>query len=152
MTSQSGAAGCPFGRFHHVGVVVETARYDDTVDALCRLLGGAVSDGGEDEGLDMRWSFVSSVGNPPIEVATPLGNHETGLTRYLETHAGGLHHVSFETFDLDEVARHVDAAGLQQLGRNDDHGGYAELFVNPRQLGGALFHVLEDRRAGESSD
>lgn len=137
---------CPFGRLHHIGIVVEPSRYADTIANLCALLGGEVTESGEDEPLDMRWAFVASAGNPPIEVAAPRGNRPTSLVRYLERRGGGLHHVSFETFDLGAAALHIDAVGLPPVGRDDDHGGYAEVFVHPKSLGGALFHVLEDRR------
>jgi len=149
--SQESQTGCPFGSLHHIGIVVEPEGFDETVEAMCRLLGGSVSEGGEDEPLDMRWAFVSSAGNVPIEVAAPLGNRPTGLTRHLERKGGGLHHVSFETFDIGAVADHVEASGLPLIGRAEDHGGYAELFVHPKALGGALLHALEDRRETDAS-
>lgn len=135
-----------FGVFHHVGIVVSAEEFESTVDALCRLVSGTVSDGGEDETLDMRWVFVSSAHNPIFEVASPLGSRTTALTRHLLKHGGGLHHVSFETSDIGTSAGHVHRVDLPMTGADDDHAGYAEHFIQPRALGGALFHAFEDRR------
>lgn len=146
MTAESLRPECPFGRFHHVGLVVALEKYQSTVDALCRLLGGTVEDGGFDDLLDMRWAFVRSAQNPLIEVASPLGHRATALTRHLEVRGGGLHHVSFENFDIGAAALHIDLVDLTAIGRNDDHDGYAEVFVAREDLGGALLHTFEDRR------
>jgi methylmalonyl-CoA/ethylmalonyl-CoA epimerase len=136
----------PFGRFHHAGIVVAHETHDDVVNALAKLLMGTVTDGGTDDPLDIRWTFLSSPNNPIIEVASPRGVKESPISRFLEATGGGVHHLSFETNDIDRCFRHTTEVDLPVVGRQDDHGGWAELFVAPSALGGAIILAMEDRR------
>lgn len=137
---------CPFGTFHHVGIVVPADQHDATVSTFTTLLGATISDGGEDEPLDIRWTFLESAGNPIFEIASPMGNKESAMTRFLDQGRRGLHHVSFETAHLPDSLAHTTSAGIPVIGHEEDHGGFAEFFVSPTVTGGALVHVLEDRR------
>jgi methylmalonyl-CoA/ethylmalonyl-CoA epimerase len=127
----------PFGKFHHVGIVVpelEPAR-TRLVDLLC----GELVDSGEDELLAVEWCWIQSPESPIIELLAPIGEHGA-IARYLRKRPSGFHHVSFATADVTSSADHVREVGLTVIGENRDHDGYEEIFADPHETGGALFH------------
>ena len=127
----------PFGRFHHIGIVVPELA--PIRARLTKLLAGEVVDSGSDELLAVEWCWIQPPDSPIIELLAPLT--ETGaIADYLRKRPSGFHHVSFATDDLTCSADHVRGLDLTVIGENPDHDGYEELFVDPRETGGALFH------------
>jgi methylmalonyl-CoA/ethylmalonyl-CoA epimerase len=127
----------PFGRFHHIGIVVP--ELEPSRARLVKLLAGEIVDSGTDELLAIEWCWIQPPDSPIVELVAPL--NETGaIAAYLRKRPPGLHHVSFATEDLTCSADHVRDLDLTVIGENHDHDGYEELFVDPSQTGGVLFH------------
>lgn len=130
------------GELHHIGIAVPGDLQEPTERNLVRLFDGAVVEGGEDEGLDARWTWVRAASGLLLEVVSPRSDADTALNRWLARRAGGLHHVSFDAEDIAACRSGARARGFDLIGENDDHAGYAEFFVDPGQTGGALLHWM----------
>jgi hypothetical protein len=128
---------------HHIGIVTSAAGHDDVVDNLVRTLGGAVEYEVEDDPLDVRatWVLVSSCLR--FEVVSPRSLQVTPITSFLARTGGGLHHVSLGTTQLRVCKELAMRGGARIVGESDDHGGWAEFFVDPHQTGGALLHWMQ---------
>jgi hypothetical protein len=131
------------GKLNHIGIAVPGPRHDAVVKSVVALFAGEVLQSGDDDDLDARWSWVRASSGLVIEVVSPLGVEGTALHRFLARTGGGLHHVSFDAADIGACRTAAHDRGLPLLGANDDHAGWAEFFVDPKQTGGALFHWMK---------
>jgi methylmalonyl-CoA/ethylmalonyl-CoA epimerase len=123
--------------------VTSTERHADLVGTLVRVLDGVVEDEVEDEPLDVRATWVVLSPGLRLEVVSPCSDQQTPITRFLDKTGGGLHHVSMETSQISTCKELVSAGGGRIIGENDDHGGWAEFFLDPTQTGGALLHWMQ---------
>lgn len=131
---------------HHIGIATFRERHDEIVADLAQVLGGHVEFEVEDDPLDVAatWVWVS----PTLrwEVMSPRSERETPITRFLAKTGGGLHHVSFGTDQVGRCKELLAARGATIIGEDDDHGGWAEFFLDPRRTGGALLHWMQELR------
>lgn len=128
---------------HHIGIVTTTARHAEVVEQLARTLGGAVEYEVEDDPLDVLATWVLVADGLRFEVVSPRSGRVTPVTAFLDRTGGGLHHVSLETERIGTCRDLAAAGGARIIGENDDHGGWAEFFVDPHQTGGALLHWMQ---------
>jgi len=126
----------PFGALHHIGIAAN--ELDATVENICALVDGRVTDRGVEESLGMEWVWIEAPGMPIFEVVTATG--EGPIADYLARHGQGLHHLSFKPTGIDASLDHVRQCGLGIIGENHDHSGFEEFFVDPKLTGGALLH------------
>ncbi|WP_370937386.1 VOC family protein [Amycolatopsis sp. cg13] len=131
------------GRLNHIGIVVPGAEHDTVVDSLVRLFAGEINQSGDDEELNGRWSWVRASSGLVLEVCSPFENAASAMTRFLERTGGGLHHVSFDSDDITACRAAARERGATLVGESDDHAGWAEFFVRPRETGYALFHWMQ---------
>jgi len=100
----------PAGTFHHVGFVV--ASIEQSIQAFADSIGGAW-DGAvfDDPHQAVRVAFLrgASPADPLIELVEPAGERSP-VARFLER-GGGLHHVCFETRDLERQLAESRARG-----------------------------------------
>jgi methylmalonyl-CoA/ethylmalonyl-CoA epimerase len=132
---------------HRIGIVTHRSRHDEVVTRLATTLAGAVEFEVEDDPLDVAATWVSISPTLRFEVVSPRSAHDTPVTRFLAKTGGGLHHVSFGTERLSVCKKLLAARGATIIGENDDHGGWAEFFIDPRETGGALLHWMQDLRS-----
>src|SRR3982750_1284707 len=100
-----------FDRIDHIGVAVEDldaalALYDGELDlALVHRQPG--------EGQGVR-AVLLDVGENPVELLSPLGP-DTPVGKFLAARGPGLHHVAYQTADIDAALEQVKAAGLRVI-------------------------------------
>ena len=128
---------------HHIGIVTTTARHAGVVQHLVRTLGGAVEYEVEDDPLDVLATWVLVSEGPRFEVVSPRSDRATPITGFLDRTGGGLHHVSLATETIGTCRDLALAGGARIIGENEDHGGWAEFFLDPHQTGGALLHWMQ---------
>lgn len=128
---------------HHIGIVTSTQRHPAVVESLMTILGGTLEDEVEDELLDITATWVQVSPCLRFEVVSPRSDKETAITTFLTKTGGGLHHVSLATTQIGACRDLAAAGGAQIVGESDDHGGWAEFFIDPRQTGGALLHWMQ---------
>lgn len=132
-----------FGHVHHIGIVVPKVSYDELVRNLCQWFDGDIVDAGQDEPLDIAWTWVPGPGDILLEAVAPRSSQETAITRFLARTGGGLHHVSFETPELSGCAELMNDRGAGTLAHAANHGGWAEFFLDPNIVGGARLHWMQ---------
>lgn len=128
---------------HHIGIVTTPDRYDAIVRLLVDALDARLEEEGEDEELDIRAAWILLRSGVRFEVVCPRSDREGPIATFLERTGGGLHHVSFETESIGECRSLVSAGGARVVGESDNHAGWAEFFVDPKQTGGALLHWMQ---------
>lgn len=134
---------------HHIGIVVPRLQHERVVSTLMETLGGDREFEVEDDPLDVLATWVQVSESLRFEVVSPRSELTTPITQFIETTGGGLHHVSLGTTELGRCKELVVAGGGTVIGENDDHGGWAEFFLDPSQTGGALIHWMQAVGGGD---
>ena len=66
----------------------------------------------------------------------------TFLTRFLDEHGPGLHHVTLEVADIDAVVEALEAAGFDIV-EYAEFNDWTEAFLSPNNPTGTLFQLME---------
>src|SRR5204862_5948597 len=97
-----------FGRIDHIGVAVED------LDAAVELYGGPFDmreqhrETVEEQGVE---AVLLEVGDGHVELLRPLSD-ETAVGRYLAKRGPGIHHVAYQTDDIDRTLATLRQAGI----------------------------------------
>ncbi len=130
-----------FGRIDHIGVAV--ADLDGAVALYSGQLGMREQhrETVEDQGVE---AVLVEIGEGHVELLRPLGT-ETPVGRFLERSGPGLHHVAYQTQDIDSALEAVRAAGLRLIDERPRIGiwGRRVAFLHPKATGGVLTELVE---------
>jgi methylmalonyl-CoA/ethylmalonyl-CoA epimerase len=130
-----------FGRIDHIGVAVEDI---DTALALYRDRFGMSEQHRETiEAFDVE-AVLLEIGEGHVELLKPLSS-ESSVGRFLERQGPGLHHVAYQTADIDSALEQVKAAGLELIDQEPRTGirGSRVAFLHPKATGGVLTELVE---------
>ena len=130
-----------FGRIDHIGVAVEDL---DQAVALYRDRFGMREqhrETVEEQGVE---AVLLEIGEGHIELIRPLGP-ETGVARFIERNGEGMHHVAYQTDDIDSALASVRDAGLRLIDEEPRKGirGSRVAFLHPKSTGGVLTELTE---------
>ena len=130
-----------FGRIDHIGVAV------DDLDGAIRLY--SESFGMREQHRETIEAFdvaavLLEVGEGHVELLKPL-SAASGIARFLERNGPGLHHVAYQTNDIDSTLEQVKAAGLDLIDKEPRTGirGSRVAFLHPKSTGGVLTELVE---------
>ena len=130
-----------FGRIDHIGVAV------DDLDGAVRLY--SESFGMREQHRETIDAFdveavLLEVGEGHVELLKPLSG-ESGIGKFLERNGPGLHHVAYQTSDIDSALEQVKAAGLDLIDKEPRTGirGSRVAFLHPKATGGVLTELVE---------
>jgi methylmalonyl-CoA/ethylmalonyl-CoA epimerase len=130
-----------FGRIDHIGVAVEDldgaiALYRDALQMAEQHRETVESQGVE--------AVLLEIGEGHVELLRPLGP-ETAVGRFLERNGPGLHHVAYQTDDIDSSLAEVKEAGLQLIDEEPRTGIRQSrvAFLHPKSTGGVLTELVE---------
>ena len=125
---------------HHIGVAVTDL--DEAIGTYERLFGAQ---------LERRETFLPQgveaasllVGEGRIELLAPTGD-DTYVGRFLARRGPGMHHVAYETGDVGEALRHLEAEGATLVDKAPRPGlfGMQVAFVHPEGVHGVLTEVV----------
>jgi methylmalonyl-CoA/ethylmalonyl-CoA epimerase len=130
-----------FGRIDHVGVAVED------IEAAIALY----SDGFgmreqhrervEAFGVD---AVLLEVGEGHVELLKPL-SPDSAVGKFVERNGPGLHHVAYQTDDIDKTLDAVRGAGIALIDEQPRTGirGSRVAFLHPKATGGVLTELVE---------
>jgi methylmalonyl-CoA/ethylmalonyl-CoA epimerase len=130
-----------FGRIDHIGVAVDDL---DGAVALYRDSFGMAEQHRETiEAFDVE-AVLLEVGEGHVELLKPLSS-ESGIGKFLERNGPGLHHVAYQTADIDSALEQVKAAGMQLIDQEPRRGirGSRVAFLHPKATGGVLTELVE---------
>lgn len=125
-------------RFDHAGVATEDAeglafRYED-------IFGCDIAH--EERFGDLRVIFLE-LENGYFELLEP--QQEGTISKYLENHGPGLHHIALETEDIEAALERAESAGVELIDEEPRPGawGHDVAFLHPKSTGGTLIEFVE---------
>jgi methylmalonyl-CoA/ethylmalonyl-CoA epimerase len=128
----------PEFRLDHVAVAVRSIK--PALSLYREALGGEYLMGA-DMGDSWRWLQVRYPGGGKVELLEPRG--DGFLSRFLDRHGEGLHHVTFKTDDIHAAIAKVQAAGFELVDINVDNPNWKEAFVRPSNAHGTLIQIAQ---------
>jgi methylmalonyl-CoA/ethylmalonyl-CoA epimerase len=136
----------PEFRFDHIGIAVRSIR--EASKLYVDTLGAEFLNGGNALGI-WRWAQFTFPDGRKIELIEPLG--EGFLTRFLDKHGEGLHHLTFKTDDIHAAIKHLEANGYELVDINTEHEGWKEAFVRPKTAHGTLIQIAESKYSDDDA-
>ena len=125
-------------RFDHAGVATEDAEslafhYEDLFD--CAIAH-------EERFGDLRVLFLG-LENGYFELLEP--REEGTVSRFLENHGPGLHHIALETDDIEAALENAAEVGVELIDEDPRPGawGHDVAFLHPDSTGGVLVEFVE---------
>jgi methylmalonyl-CoA/ethylmalonyl-CoA epimerase len=130
-----------FGRIDHIGVAVEDL--DGAVKLYSESFGMREQHRETIEAFDVE-AVLLEVGEGHVELLKPLSG-ESGIGKFLERNGPGLHHVAYQTSDIDSALEQVKAAGIDLIDKEPRRGirGSRVAFLHPKATGGVLTELVE---------
>jgi methylmalonyl-CoA/ethylmalonyl-CoA epimerase len=131
----------PAIRLEHVAIAVEDL---DAAVAIYRAILGRAESGCElVESEQVRVAFFE-LGESRVELLEPTAD-DSPVGRFLERRGPGLHHVTFETPDIEAALERCRALGLETVGAapRPGAGGRLVAFLDPSGTGGVLVELTQ---------
>ena len=130
-----------FGRIDHIGVAVDDL--DGAIRLYSESFGMREQHRETIEAFDVE-AVLLEVGEGHVELLKPLSG-ESGIGKFLERNGPGLHHVAYQTDDIDSALEQVKAAGLDLIDKEPRTGirGSRVAFLHPKSTGGVLTELVE---------
>jgi methylmalonyl-CoA/ethylmalonyl-CoA epimerase len=132
-----------FGRIDHIGVAVEDL--DAAIELYNKKFGMAEQhrEVVEEQGVE---AVLLEIGEGHVELLKPLGP-DTAVGKFLASKGPGLHHVAYQTPDIDAALEQVKAAGLQLIDETPRIGirGSRVAFLHPKATAGVLTEIVEPK-------
>ena len=130
-----------FERIDHIGVAVED------LDVAIELYGQQFQmaeqhrEVVEAQGVE---AVLVEIGEGHVELLKPL-DPDTAVGKFLASRGPGLHHVAYQTPDIDVALEQVKAAGLKLIDETPRIGirGSRVAFLHPKATGGVLTEIVE---------
>src|SRR5437763_2941293 len=130
-----------FGRIDHIGVAV------DDLDSAIELYNTKLDmreqhrETVESQGVE---AVLLEVGEGHVELIRPL-SEDSGVAKWLEKNGPGMHHVAYQTDDIDKALGKVRDAGLRLIDEEPRVGirGSRVAFLHPKSTGGVLTELVE---------
>jgi len=122
-------------KIHHVGVVVRSA--DDALEFYRDALGLVVTADRVIEDQGVR-GVLLQIGGSEIELLEPTRD-DTGVARFLATRGEGMHHICFESDDVDAELEAARAKGIELIDQKPREGLAGMIcFLHPKSNHGVL--------------
>ncbi|XVH31418.1 VOC family protein [Haloferacaceae archaeon DSL9] len=127
-------------RVDHVGIAVDSL---STAEPILFALGCEKTHEEPSPDGTFVWATYELGDASRLELVAPLDG-ESFLTRFLDRHGSGLHHVTLEVADIDAVVGTLAAAGAPVVDEAD-RDGWREAYLSPKNPTGALIQLMEYR-------
>ncbi len=127
-------------KIHHVGVVVPNL--EEAMKFWRDLLGLQVtkSETIQDQGVK---AALLQVGASEIELLEPI-NPDNGVGKFLAKRGGGLHHLCFETDDVERELAGAQAKGVELIDQKPRRGLAGMIcFLHPKAMRGVLVEYAQ---------
>jgi methylmalonyl-CoA epimerase len=130
-----------FGRIDHIGVAVEDL--DHAISLYRDRLGMPLQHRETVEELGVE-AVLLEIGDGHVELLTPAAP-DSAVARFLERRGPGMHHVAYQTDDIESALDSVRASGLQLIDEQPRTGILRSrvAFVHPKSTGGVLTELVE---------
>ena len=128
-------------RLDHIAIAVPDLQA--AIERFAQDLGLELA-GQEDVPSQATTTVFLPVNGTQIELIHPI-NGEGPVAAYLDKRGGGLHHLCFETDDIDADMRRLEGKGYQFLSEAPQPGAHGTrvAFIHPKSCGGVLIELAE---------
>jgi len=132
-------------KIHHVGVVVRSA--DDALKFYRDALGLPVTADRVIEDQGVR-GVLLEIGNSEIELLEPT-REDTGVAKFLASRGEGMHHICFESDDVDAEIEGARARGIELIDQKPRQGLAGMIcFLHPKANHGVLVEFATPLKEG----
>jgi len=122
-------------KIHHVGIVVQSA--DEALKFYRDALGLPVTDDRVIEDQGVR-GVLLRIGGSEIELLEPTRD-DTGVAKFLASRGEGMHHICFESDDVDKELEGARQKGIELIDQKPRLGLAGMIcFLHPRSNHGVL--------------
>ena len=128
----------------HIAIAVPDL--EEAIQRFCADLGLSLAGREDVHSAQTRTAFLP-VSGTRIELIHPLDGQGT-VQKFLEKRGGGLHHLCFETDDIDGDMARLSALGYRFLTDAPTPGAHGArvAFIHPKSAGGVLIELAEHSR------
>jgi methylmalonyl-CoA/ethylmalonyl-CoA epimerase len=129
-------------RFDHVGIAVRNV--DEALKTYRDILGSKVLIYKE-IGSTQDYMFTQiSLGGQTMEMIEPLSDKESFLTKFLKERGEGLHHLTFQVYDIKQTIRFLKSKGIRIVDEFIESDPlWRTAFISPRSSNGVLIQLYE---------
>ena len=130
------------GKLGHIGIAVTDL--EEAKRLYCEVLGFTLTAEKEIPERGLKVAFLET-GNTKIELlegTTP----ESVITRFVEKHGSGIHHLSFEVSDIRRVMKELAEDGVKLIDQEPRTGaeGHLTAFMHPKSTMDVLLEIEEE--------
>jgi methylmalonyl-CoA/ethylmalonyl-CoA epimerase len=130
-----------FGRIDHIGVAVSSI--DESIGLYRDSFQMAEQhrETVEEQGVK---AVLLEVGEGHVELIEPL-SPESGVAKFIERYGEGMHHVAYQTDDIDATLRMLQQSGLRLIDETPRTGIRRSrvAFLHPSATGGVLTEIVQ---------
>ena len=130
-----------FGRIDHIGVAVSSI--DESISLYTDAFEMAEQhrETVEEQGVK---AVLLEIGEGHVELIEPL-SPGSSVAKFIERNGEGMHHVAYQTDDIEATLEKVRAAGLRLIDEEPRVGirGSRVAFLHPKATGGVLTEIVE---------
>lgn len=127
-------------RLDHVALAVND--YENAMHFFTRILGAVPGASLSEDRLKFRWEILSVGDLSRLEILNPTGPGSF-LEGFLKDRPGGVHHLTFETANIEQSKTVLEENGIPHFGYNAENPAWKELFIHPRDAFGVLIQIAE---------
>ena len=128
-------------KVHHLGIAVKDI--EAATKVLKEALGIEITSIEEIVPQKVKVAFLP-VGESQLELLQPISEDST-VAKFLENRGEGLHHIAFETDDIDGVLKHIQEKGLRLIDKEPRDGAHGTkiAFIHPKSTFGVLCEIVQ---------
>jgi len=128
-------------RIDHVSIAVRN--YEKAEHFFQVILGAIPGASSRDAAMKYFWQLFSLGDLSRLEIITPTAEGSF-LDNFLSQRAGGVHHITLQTRNIEETRELLDRHGIPYFGYREYTGVlWKELFIHPRDAFGVLIQISE---------
>jgi methylmalonyl-CoA/ethylmalonyl-CoA epimerase len=127
-------------KFNHVGIAVKDL--DRAVEFFEKTYGAKILWRKKFDDQKIESAFVS-IGEARLELTASL-EPESVIAKFIENRGEGIHHVSLEVDEFDQVIKEFKAKGLRVMAEADTKD-FKAAFIHPQGNFGVLTEIIEPK-------
>jgi methylmalonyl-CoA/ethylmalonyl-CoA epimerase len=135
-------------RFDHVGIAVKNV--DEALKTYRDILGSKLLVY-KKIGTTQDYTFTQvSLGSQTIEMIEPIFGKESFLTKFLRERGEGLHHLTFQVYDIKETIKFLKSKAIRVVDEFIEIDPlWQTAFISPRSSNGVLIQLYETVKGSE---
>jgi methylmalonyl-CoA/ethylmalonyl-CoA epimerase len=134
-------AGKIISRIDHVSLAVKD--FSKAKNFFEKIFGAVQGVGAQEDTLKYYWNIFSLGDLTRLEIMEPRGDGSFLYNFLPAKKHGGVHHITLETPDIQNVRKHLEKHGIPYFGYAEVGDAWKELFIHPKHAFGVLIQVAQ---------